>query len=97
VAHTHGGDEHGHDHHGGGRGLAWELLDSIMLGCFVIVAWLLAEQAYRWWRARTQGVRYDLTPAGRAVTEPVGTEPGCSHPECKLDHPHAGPAILRSE
>lgn len=25
---------------------------------------------------------------------PVGTEPGCSHPECILGHPHAGPAEL---
>src|SRR5688572_4350048 len=22
------------------------------------------------------------------------TEPGCTHPDCVLDHPHAGPAIL---
>lgn len=25
---------------------------------------------------------------------PVETEPGCQHPECVLDHPHAGPAVL---
>lgn len=25
---------------------------------------------------------------------PVGTEPGCQHPECLLPHPHAGPATL---
>lgn len=25
---------------------------------------------------------------------PVATDPGCSHPECTLDHPHAGPAVL---
>jgi predicted O-methyltransferase YrrM len=25
---------------------------------------------------------------------PVETEPGCLHPECTLDHPHAGPAVL---
>ncbi|MFG2070984.1 hypothetical protein ACGFKZ_29405 [Micromonospora tulbaghiae] len=30
-----------------------------------------------------------MTDAG-----PVGTEPGCAHPECVLAHPHAGPAIL---
>jgi predicted O-methyltransferase YrrM len=28
---------------------------------------------------------------------PVETEPGCQHPDCTLDHPHAGPAVLRSE
>ena len=27
---------------------------------------------------------------------PVATEPGCSHPECTLTHPHAGPAVLRA-
>lgn len=25
---------------------------------------------------------------------PVATEPGCQHPECTLEHPHAGPAEL---
>jgi len=28
--------------------------------------------------------------------EPVSTEPGCLHPSCVLDHPHAGPAVLAS-
>lgn len=28
---------------------------------------------------------------------PVSTEPGCQHDECVLDHPHAGPAVLRSD
>jgi len=27
---------------------------------------------------------------------PVSTEPGCQHADCVLDHPHAGPAVLRS-
>lgn len=27
---------------------------------------------------------------------PVATEPGCSHPECVLPHPHSGPAVLRA-
>jgi hypothetical protein len=71
MAHTHGGDEEGHDHHGGGRGLAWELLDSIMFGCFLVVAGLLGEQLYKSWRASR--VRYDLTPAGLAATDtPTG-------------------------
>lgn len=26
---------------------------------------------------------------------PVSTEPGCRHAECKLDHPHDGPAVLQ--
>lgn len=26
----------------------------------------------------------------------VVTEPGCSHPDCKLKHPHAGPAVLKA-
>lgn len=25
---------------------------------------------------------------------PVSTEPGCQHPRCILDHPHAGPACV---
>lgn len=25
---------------------------------------------------------------------PVATEPGCTHPDCTLDHPHPGPAVL---
>lgn len=28
------------------------------------------------------------------MSTPKMTEPGCSHPQCKLSHPHAGPAIL---
>lgn len=28
---------------------------------------------------------------------PVGTEPGCTHPQCRRRHPHAGPAILNRE
>lgn len=72
--HTHGAEE-GHDHHGGGRGLTWELLDSIILGCFMLVCGLLAEMAYRSWRARRSGVRYDLTPAGHAATEPTPDQP----------------------
>jgi hypothetical protein len=38
-----------------------------MLGCGIVVAGLLAEVLIRQWRARK--VRYDLTPAGLAVTE----------------------------
>jgi len=72
--HTHG--EPGHEHHGGGHGLVWELLDSIMLACFVVVCGLLAEIAYRQWRARRDGVRYDLTPSGLAATTPApGDDP----------------------
>lgn len=36
---------------------------------------------------------------GSDNTRPVGsvvTEPGCSHPDCKLKHPHAGPAMLKA-
>lgn len=28
---------------------------------------------------------------------PVGTEPGCTHPDCILDHPHDGPAELATD
>lgn len=28
------------------------------------------------------------------VPAPASTEPGCQHPDCVLDHPHAGPAEL---
>lgn len=27
-------------------------------------------------------------------TEAAETEPGCTHPECVLSHPHPGPAVL---
>lgn len=36
--------------------------------------------------------RPDLSTVDRPA--PVMTEPGCKHPQCVLDHPHAGPAIL---
>lgn len=74
--HTHG-DGHTHEPHGGARGFGWELLDSIMLGCFVVIAGLLAEHAYKAWRLhRANRVRYDLTPAGRAATEPEPEQEG---------------------
>ncbi|MFG3709213.1 hypothetical protein ACGF7U_31405 [Micromonospora sp. NPDC047670] len=28
---------------------------------------------------------------------PVATEPGCTHPDCVLEHPHAGPAVLTTQ
>lgn len=66
--HAHG-DGQPHEHHGGARaGLVFDLLDSIMLGAFVVCCGLLAEIAWKAWRART--VRYDLTPQGRAATDP---------------------------
>ena len=76
MAHTHGETGPGRESHGGTHGLGWELLDSIMLGCFMLTAGLLAELAYKRWRAsRLEGVRFDLTPAGRAVTEPAEPTP----------------------
>lgn len=99
MTHTHGDDTPEHSHGGSARGVGWELLDSIMLACFVVVAAILAELLYKAWVAHQAGVRYDLTQQGRAATEapaaPVTTEPGCTHPLCKLEHPHAGPAELR--
>lgn len=68
MTHTHGDSDPGHDRHGGDHGLGWELLDSIMLGCAMLTAGLLAEMLYKRWRAAR--VRYDLTPAGLAVTNP---------------------------
>jgi hypothetical protein len=76
--HTHSGGAEGHETHGGSRGLGWELLDSIMLACFVVLAAILGEQLYRSWRAHR--VRYDLTPEGRAAA--VGDV-----------HPHSGVRI----
>jgi len=51
------------------------------------------------------GIRYNSptwhTAHGPEVTcprqAPVGTEPGCGHPGCILDHPHAGPAVLPAD
>lgn len=45
-----------------------------MLACFIVIAGLLAEQGYKAWRARR--VRYDLTPAGLAATDPEPYKPG---------------------
>lgn len=75
--HAHG-DGQPHEHHGGARaGLAFDLLDSIMLGAFVVACGLLAEILWKAWRERRAEVRYDLTPEGLAATEPQpdkGTE-----------------------
>ncbi len=30
-------------------------------------------------------------------TGPVETEPGCMHPDCVLEHPHIGPAVLATD
>lgn len=40
--------------------------------------------------------RHDGRKAGHGMSDdgPVSTEPGCLHPACVLDHPHAGPAVL---
>jgi galactose mutarotase-like enzyme len=64
----HGGHTHGPEHHGGARGLGWEVLDSIMAACFAVVLYLLAEQLWRAYKHRAE-VRYDLTPEGRAAAE----------------------------
>lgn len=34
------------------------------------------------------------TPTEPPAAAPVATEPGCTHPQCVLEHPHAGPAVL---
>lgn len=72
MAHTHG-DGDGHQPHGGAGGLTWQLLDSVMLACAVVIGWLLAEQAWRWWTSRP--VNYTLTPDGLSATE-KHDEPG---------------------
>lgn len=73
--HAHG-DGQPHEHHGGARGgLVFDLLDALMLGAFVVCCGLLAEIAWKSWRAHR--VRYDLTEKGRAATDPQpdkGTE-----------------------
>lgn len=40
--------------------------------------------------------RYGVKPQV-VVTRVASTEPGCSHPQCILEHPHAGPAVLSKE
>lgn len=69
MAHTHGENSGGHESHGGTHGLGWSLLDSLMLFCAMFTIGLLVEMGLRQWRARRLGVRYDLTPAGRAATD----------------------------
>ena len=48
--------------------MAFDLLDAVMLGAFVVVCGLLAEIGWKAWRARRDSARYDLTPAGHAAT-----------------------------
>jgi hypothetical protein len=100
--HTHGDDQgREHSHGGSAPGLGWDLLDSIVAGAAIACALLLGELAVKAWRERQARVRYDLTPEGLAAAQarqaPAATEPGCTHPLCKLEHPHAGPAILRTD
>jgi hypothetical protein len=47
-------------------------------------------------RSELIGIREEIAVAAKdsKPAAPVSTEPGCSHPDCVLDHPHAGPAIL---
>ncbi|MEV0805732.1 hypothetical protein [Micromonospora sp. NPDC050200] len=48
--------------------------------------------------ARHKPTEADAAPAGDTVPEgPVSTEPGCTHPNCVLEHPHAGPAVLTTQ
>lgn len=65
----HGGHTHGPEHHGGARGLGWEVLDSIMAACFAIAMYLLGEQLWAAYKDRRDRVRYDLTEEGRAAAE----------------------------
>ncbi|MFI6162242.1 hypothetical protein ACIA59_20150 [Micromonospora haikouensis] len=42
--------------------------------------------------------RAETVPASGEVPQaPVATEPGCTHPDCVLEHPHAGPAVLAAQ
>lgn len=65
-------DGHTHQHHGGAGGFVFDVLDAVILGCFIVVCGLLAEIAWRELRAR--GIRYDLTPKGMAATDPAPAE-----------------------
>jgi predicted O-methyltransferase YrrM len=47
--------------------------------------------------SHTEGVLVREVEEVHLPEGPVETEPGCSHPDCTLEHPHAGPAILRSD
>lgn len=86
MGHTHGGHSHDSQRHGGAGGLGWELLDSIMLGCAVVVATLLAEMLFQVWRERrTAGVRYDLTPEGAAAATAPPPRTGEGKPLVDMD------------
>lgn len=69
--HTHG-DRAAPDHsHGGsGRGLGWELLDTIVATAAIAIVCILSEILFRAWQERRAQVRYDLTPEGAAATRP---------------------------
>ena len=65
AGHTH---SHGDEPHGGARsGLAWDVLDAIVAACVCALVMMLGDLAYRAWRERRDGVRYDLTPSGEAA------------------------------
>lgn len=72
MAHSHGDGGREHSHGGSAPGLAWHVLDVIMLVCAVIVLGLWAEVLIKAWRAqRADRIRYSLTPEGEAASAPT--------------------------
>jgi hypothetical protein len=75
------------------------LAAAAVLGGVAAGIWLIRSAATRIRRAdrdatddKIRSARLRAQPP--APGAPVPTDPGCLHPRCILDHPHAGPAIL---
>lgn len=57
---------------------------------------LPAWEARGWEECPEPSDDVEVDAPASAGEAPVITEPGCTHPECTLDHPHAGPAVLKT-
>lgn len=90
MGHTHGDAAPEHSHGGSAPGLAWHVLDVLMLVCAVIVLGLWAEvlvKAYR--QHRAERVRYSLTPEGEAAARPTVDEGALAAELARLDQEDA--------
>lgn len=67
--------------------LPWASGEFLASSAHVPISTAHALQALGWTPPPDQPTLYE-------TEEPASTEPGCQHPDCVLDHPHAGPAEL---
>lgn len=67
--------------------LPWASGEFLATAAHVPISTAMALQALGWTPPPGQPTLHD-------TAAPASTEPGCQHPDCVLDHPHAGPAEL---